>query len=371
MKWYTKLWTYPLLLINAGVSAIFVLCAYSQHIPAARLPLVSLAGLAFPFALAGVVAFLVFWLLFRRRCCWLSVVTLLACAPQIYTMCPVNLGRTHEPEGDVLKVLSYNVLSDNLHPSKVGEDNPILQCLQRSQADIICLQECNQDGLKKFDTMSDWLQGYPYRSYDVVNWSPAASHYIVCLSRYPILTVEKFNFEKSSNGILKHQIDLGGDTLTLYNCHLQSFGLTDEDKSKYNDILFDPKDNLATSGTMTLVKKLRDAAALRAVQADTLAADVARILNASDESTHPIIVCGDFNDSPVSYAHHRLTQHLDDAYVHSGNGFGFSYTHDHMYFRIDHILASPDLHPYGCRIDRSIRESDHYPISTSFVRHTN
>ena len=38
-----------------------------------------------------------------------------------------------------------------------------------------------------------------------------------------------------------------------------------------------------------------------------------------------------------------------------------------MFFRIDHILASPNLKPYRCKVDRSIKQSDHYPIFSSFV----
>ncbi|MCI1292127.1 MAG: hypothetical protein LKG50_07120, partial [Prevotella sp.] len=49
-------------------------------------------------------------------------------------------------------------------------------------------------------------------------------------------------------------------------------------------------------------------------------------------------------------------------YVSAGNGPGWSYHRSGMLFRIDHILCSSDWRPYGAKVDRKIKESDHYPI---------
>ena len=73
-------------------------------------------------------------------------------------------------------------------------------------------------------------------------------------------------------------------------------------------------------------------------------------------------VCGDFNDSPISYTCHRLKGQLDDAYISSGNGPGISYNRHGMYYRIDHILHSSTFKAYDCTVDCSIKMSDHYPI---------
>ena len=75
-----------------------------------------------------------------------------------------------------------------------------------------------------------------------------------------------------------------------------------------------------------------------------------------------MIVCGDFNDSPISYAHRVIGKGLKDAFVESGNGFGISYNQNHFYFRIDNILLSKNLKSYRCTVDNTIKSSDHYPI---------
>ena len=74
------------------------------------------------------------------------------------------------------------------------------------------------------------------------------------------------------------------------------------------------------------------------------------------------IVCGDFNDGPISYAHRTIAKGLTDCFVSSGNGFGISYHHSGFFVRIDNILCSDDWEPYECKVDDKIAVSDHYPI---------
>ena len=110
------------------------------------------------------------------------------------------------------------------------------------------------------------------------------------------------------------------------------------------------------SGARLLIRKLAEASAIRGSQADSIAQEIA-------SSQHPyIIVCGDFNDTPISYAHRVIGQGLNDTFTQSGRGLGISYNQNKFYFRIDNILASKNLKSYNCTVDRSIKESDHYPI---------
>jgi len=362
MKWYTKLWAYPLLLVNIVVCGAFLLCAFSQQIPTEKLPVVSLAGMAFPIVLGAVVFFLLFWLVFHKRYSWLSALTLVLCSSQVYAMFPLNVSDIRAPKG-ALKVLSYNVLSIT-----DKEDDPILQYLARSRADIICLQEASEYNLRRYDQKAEWMKAYPYRSYRMPHGGTNEARDITCISKYPILSLENVGFPDSGNGYTRYTLDVNGDTITLFNCHLQSFGLNNDDKSLYEEILHHPKEklNLSESGTKGLLKKLRDANAKRSVQADRLAKDIEEALG-GEARPRTVIVCGDFNDSPISYSHYRVSRLLKDAHTQSGNGFGFSYNRNKMFFRIDHMLASPNLKPYRCKVDRSIKHSDHYPIFSYFV----
>ena len=342
----------PILAINLVVALLLVCCAYSPMLPAEKMPLLSLAGLAFPFVLVANVLFLFFWLFVYRRYLWLPIITLFACSVPIYTFFPINFNQQDTPKNS-LKVLSYNILSSNILSIKVDKDNPVINYLEEADADIICLQEVYFSFLKKHKNL---LTQYPYKSYLVSKENDEAANCLACLSKYPILSVDKLKFKGTTNGCSKYRILYEGDTIVVYNCHLQSNGMDHEDKSTYEQILSNPKNNIRSKDTKELMQKLRDSAAKRASQADIIAADLKK------ETSPYIIVCGDFNDSPISYTCKQLREQLTDAFVNSGNGPGISYNRHRLYYRIDHILHSTQFKSYDCTVDRSIKVSDHYPI---------
>lgn len=356
MKWYLKIVLYPLLAINFVVAVSMIASAYSPLLPPERLALLSLGGLAFPFVLAANVAFLFVWLFIYRRFMWLSLLACAVCFPQIRAFSPINFAKQTPPNNSI-KLVSYNILSSNLSASTANSENPIVSYLEQSGADIICLQEFPFAVLKRNANARKLFAEYPYKSYLESDESELSAKYLGCLSKYPILSVEMLNFNTSSNGCAKYRIKQGADTIVIYNCHLQSNSLNDDNKSAYEQLLTKPKENLVAVGTKELVKKLRDAAVKRASQAELIIDDM------NSETSPYIVVCGDFNDSPISFTRKRLTESLEDAYVNSGNGPGISYNRNKLFYRIDHILHSQGFNSYASEVDRSIKTSDHYPIS--------
>ena len=161
-----------------------------------------------------------------------------------------------------------------------------------------------------------------------------------------------------TNSSVIYHLDINGDKVTVINNHLESYKFKNDDKEIYNEMIMEKDVNKASS--KRLLDKMTFADSLRALQTDVLCDLVEKERKTNDG----VIVCGDFNDSPVSYVHHRLTRQLRDTYAESGNGVGFSYYHNRMYFRIDHILVSDNYKAYGAKVDKSIKESDHYPIYT-------
>lgn len=352
MRKVIKIVLSPILAINLLVSICLICCAYSPILPAGEMPLLSLAGLAFPFVLGVNLFFLLLWLLIYPRYIIVPLVTSFICLPQIRTFLPINFGRQNPPK-ESLKILSYNILAPNINASNINKENAIITYLEDADADIICLQEFHFATLKKHKKL---LSNYPYKSYIVSNSSEAKSRYLGCLSKYPIINVEQLDINASTNGCSKYRILHGNDTIVVYNCHLQSNGLTGDHKNAYEQLLANPKEHIRNSDTKELIKRLRDSSAKRAAQADIVTNDIKK------ETSPYIIVCGDFNDSPISYTCNRLKKLLDDAYTTSGNGPGISYNRNKLYYRIDHILHSRQFKAYKCTVDQSIKTSDHYPI---------
>ena len=354
MEHIGKFVLYLILAVNALFVGMLILSAYSPYLQPKIHPIASCLGLAFPIFLAVNICFTLFWVIISYRYALLPVIGFLVCIPQIRTYIPINSTVETIPDGSI-KFLSYNVMGFN-NVEKTEGKNPILSYLADSEADIICLQEYNSTKNKKYLTDEDIrkaLKAYPYYSVRRQNRSDVQ---LACFSKYPILSVSPIDYESTYNGSVKYVLAVNNDTVTLINNHLESNKLTKEDRGMYEDMIKDPNAKKVKTGLRQLVRKLAEASAIRASQADS-------VNKAITESKYPtIIACGDFNDGSISYTHRILTQKLDDAFTQSGKGLGISYNQNKFYFRIDNILISPNLKAYNCTVDRSIKASDHYPI---------
>lgn len=358
MKHLGKLVALLILAVNVLFTGLLLLTAYSPHIRPVEHPVQSCLGLTFPIFLLANGCFLVFWLIVRRyKSALLPLLGLLCCHGQIRTYLPVNFHTDNLPESS-FKLLSYNVMGFGGGTKEEGK-NPILTYLKESGADILCLQEYTVSTSPRHISQKDVnreLEAYPYHRINTVGDGKGHSNRMACYSKFPILSARTLHYPSEYNGSVIYELKIGNDTVTLINNHLESNKLTKADKVVYEDMLKSPETEKVKSGMRLLVRKLAEASAIRAPQADNIAQEIA-------SSAHPyIMVCGDFNDTPISYTHHTIARHMDDAFTTSGCGLGISYNQNRFYFRIDHILTSRNLKAYNCTVDRSIKESDHYPI---------
>ncbi len=336
--------------INTLCVVAMNLCAYSVYLPPQTYPSYSYWGLIFPVFLLLNVLFVFFWFVFKRRCILIPVCGMLMCAWAVRAYIPFNINK-EVPDG-ALKVMSYNVMMFGDDKDKSWNDKAITKYLLASGADIICLQE-----LGGFDKAVEKghvdIAAYPYHSLH-----SEANSSIGCLSKYPIVDSRVIPYPSKSNRSMAYDIVVGGDTLLVINNHLESYKLSAEDKAQYKELINAPKEKDAEEKYYALTDKLAEANKIRGPQAEAVAAFVKENLG----KYRHIILCGDFNDSPLSYTHHVLTEHLNDAYTRAGNGPGLSYNRSGMYFRLDHILVSESVVPYKTVVDNSFSASDHYPI---------
>ena len=143
----------------------------------------------------------------------------------------------------------------------------------------------------------------------------------------------------------------------LINNHLETTGLSLEDRRQFKNLVIGKLQvDTAEETSKLLVVKLAEATKKRAPEAEA----VAKYIQQHKEQS--IILCGDFNDGPISYAHRTIAKNLTDCYIASGNGPGISYKPlEAFLFALKyHVLRR--LEPYDCKIDEINCASDHYPI---------
>ena len=353
-----------LFVVNIVILAFLVISAYSPYFNPMGYPYLSNSGLAFPIFLLLNFLLAVFWLFTRQyRYHLIFWIVIIGIFPQLKIYYPINFGQS-QPES-AIKVLSYNVMSfNNLQKDEKGK-NKILEYIAHQNADVVCLQEYAEvQSSSKFIIRSDVdnaLSKYKYKRVTQVG-AKNAHNKVALFSKYPILSEERIAYESQYNGSVAYRIRTEKDTLLVINNHFESNKITQEDRAVYQKLLKLKEQENLIEDTKGLLHKIINASIIREKQAKA----VADYIDVAKEKT--VLVCGDFNDSPLSRTNLiLLRKELNDAYTYSGFGPGISYNRNLFYFRIDNILISNNLQAYNCIVDNSIKESDHYPIMCYFA----
>ena len=144
----------------------------------------------------------------------------------------------------------------------------------------------------------------------------------------------------------------------LYNIHLQSNQFSQEDYKFLEKIGGNTEDDKKSASK--ILNKLKKGYINRAKQTEI-------VMSSKAESPYPVIICGDFNDTPVSYAYHTLSTGMNDAFIEKGIGLGKTFSNPTPFLRIDYLLFNPmfKVNEYKCYDDEEL--SDHYPIRTKFT----
>lgn len=350
--------------INLIAMLFLLLSAFSDRISPQFAVFFSFLGMAFPLILVIHIFFLVWWIIvFKWKFVVVNIGVLLLCLPAIMTYFPLH-SKTKVIPGDCIKVLTYNVMRFR-HAKAHKPDNPnlVVQYIADSEADIVCVQEYstykNREGLLSEEELKEALNAYPYFYYLKPSSFVGSSNFGIALfSKYPISNAHRIPFESVYNGAFSVDVNIKGKKVTLINVHLETNRLSMEDQAQYSSVIsksFDSKKfDIATEKA---IKKLKPAFKARADQAEIIAQEI-------KESKNPyIIVCGDFNDTPISYARRTIKRDLIDSFAETGFGPGISYNQNKFWFRIDYIFHSKNIKAYNCTVDR-IKYSDHYPIWT-------
>lgn len=340
----------------------------SPYIHPKTISILPFFGLFYPIIILSNLLLLLTWSLVKSKWAIFSLIVI-AIGGKLhfrnFAFSPIN----NKKQKNELKLLSYNVqlfgvYNPNLSASLKTRNN-IFSFLRKENADVICLQEYyRKDKPTSFETLDSLYsiignKNYHERSAHKKNGKQNFG--IAMFSKYPMIARGDIIFDSQSNTDFNYciysDIVKNKDTFRIYNVHLQSIRLT-ETHLKFNKVEIADKKNYFA--VRAVYKKLKIAYLKRADQAKKITTHIRT-------SPYPVIVSGDFNDTPMSYTYNHFNKSLTDAFRNSSIGIGSTYTGKIPAGRIDYIFHSPKLFSSNFKIQNEIL-SDHYAITCAISK---
>ncbi len=326
-------------------------------------------GLLFPLILGINILFVISWLIRRRGFFILSLVCILLALPQTKSLFSVGkFFNSHKTDAAKITVMNYNVRCFDLYnwDENLNSKAKMFTAIQSANPDVICFQEFYTDDSKGFNTIRQLHDmGFPhhYLSKELVLkgnnvWA------IAIFSKYPFIDTGKFLFQEKPTSFgwnpykgIYGDIAVGDTTLRITTVHLSSVFFQEQDYDAIRDLKAEKK--IDKKRSERILTKLRDGFSNRGVQGVFLSSFIA-------SSPHPVILSGDFNDTPSSFVYHCAGKHLKDAFVSADRGFGFTYNGPIPFLRIDYIFSDKKIHATDAYTINE-KSSDHKPVVASFT----
>ena len=247
-------------------------------------------------------------------------------------------------ESRFTKVMSYNVCE--------GRKGNLADYIFSHKPDILCLQEIS--------TNTEHWQRLIAQYNSTYDKFPYSSNQI--LSKYKIIRKGEIEGLHPMNGLWA-DLRIKNDTVRVVNLHLQSSAIKVED-TRFLESHKYLVDKERESKLRSIVARLVENNRKRAIQAKSVAAFLAK-------SPYRVIVCGDFNDVPLSYTYRTISKGLDDSFTRMADGFAYTYATRYKLLRIDNILLSPSIEVASYEVDNKVELSDHFPVITRLKLNTN
>jgi endonuclease/exonuclease/phosphatase family metal-dependent hydrolase len=271
----------------------------------------------------------------------------------------VSYSISRNDDGEGLKVLSYNVRVFNnyahLRNEQYISSRKMISWSVDNDAQIKCFQEYyNNDRSGIFNVRTRLADaGWKHNHCKILVRDRARSEFgIAIFSKLPIVGTGEIRSDNDEflNSIYA-DIVFGADTVRIYNIHLESMSIDEENVVNTERLAQSYKDT---------GYRLRNGFISRSRQVKGLIADI-------NSCKHKVILCGDLNELPYSYPYFSLRRLLNNAFEKAGNGFGFTYNGKLFFLRIDNQFFSRDINIRNFMIHRNIDFSDHFPLTATYT----
>ncbi len=362
------------ILINIAVAALFLLGCYAPLIATKQTWFVGLFAMAVFYLLIILFIFFIFWLFVKSKWSLLFIIVIIAGWRPVTKIIPLRISGefTLQKQKEAVRIMSWNVAQFDIlnYKKDPSVHNNMIDLINLYQPDIACFQEMVA-GDSVVDLNNNYYRKYSFYSiadfedsldfldeYYSYNWKENflnSQHFgIIIFSKYPIINRHTITTYPNDYNAIFQYVDIvkDADTIRVFNIHLQSLKFTNDNLKYIDNPFVDPEKDIQKS--KSIIGKFKTGFLRRQDQAD-------RIKEEINKSPYPVVVCGDFNDVPNSYAYEKIGNGLQNAFEKKGVGLGRTYGSIAPTLRIDNIFVSPQY-----QVDQFVRISkklsDHFPV---------
>lgn len=349
------------LFLHILVLLILVITNVAIYVSPEKVPYLAFLGLAYPVTLILTMIFLVVSIFLKQKIGYINLVFIIGSMIHLSGFFGFNASSNEVDTS--FKVTSYNVrLFDKYEWLKKGSQtkDEIFKELDQINADIYCFQEFYyEDKPGSFNTRKELSQLFKTKEEfgHFTHHMTGGLHFgLQMFSKHPIVNqgIITFTNDDNNSGIYC-DIMIEKDTIRVYNLHLGSIRFQNEDYAMFGDKTSMYKNK---KGTQRIIELIQTAYEKRAAQTEQIAEHISNC-------PYKSIICGDINDTPVSYAYRKLKGNHKDAFIENSFGIGTTYSGKIPANRIDYILYDEDLASSQFSIQENTL-SDHRAISTCF-----
>jgi endonuclease/exonuclease/phosphatase family metal-dependent hydrolase len=355
---------------NILVAMLFLLGCYSHWFNPLQFWLLGFLTLSAFYFWIILLGFIFFWLFVKPRWVIISLLAFgLGFQPMI-NIVPLRFSTSFSiaKNNQAIRVMSWNVEHFDIleHKTKPENKEKMFDLVNKYQPDIACFQEMvgSDQYPDAINYIPDFLKRLSftdyYYSYNNKLDFDSKHHYgIILFSRYPILHRQTIMWYPNDYNSIIQYIDIlkGQDTFRVFNLHLQSLRFSKANLTYIKKPEFEDEEAIRMS--RNIAGKFKVGFLKRKIQADHIKEEI-------DKSPYPVIVCGDFNDVPNSYAYATIGKNLQNAFAEKGIGLGRTFTGISPTLRIDNIFADNRFEiEQFIRVNKKL--SDHFPILTDLV----
>lgn len=355
--WLTML-DIVILIISVVATTTLLVIFVSRFFEPDKLWYFSLVGLITPIIYLVTIAVSLYWIIRWRWKMFIFTAIFVALGwPYVSLYYKIKVGKSYgEPryERGNTKILSYNIryLRDDewLAPTT----DSIVDFIRRENPDIICFQEYpvkTEEKDRGFELLS---------KYNRTEIRSLTDDGVICFTKYKIIRTDSISGFCGTGKGLWADLKIHNDTVRLFNIHLQTTSIKPADRDYISNKEFlQSADSGRVSKFADMAQRLYENSHMRSHQVDAIRHNI-------EHCPYPVIICGDFNDVPMSYTYRTIASKLTDTFSEQGEGYAHTFRGFFDLLRIDYILVSKQFRTLSYQVF-PLKYSDHYPVMARVI----